>query len=71
MASETTDPKLTKKARALYILATVNAGIWAIAMIALVVLLENKGNTRGLFPILAGGMAVAIALISSASNIES
>lgn len=71
MASETSDPKLNKKTRALYTLATVNAGIWAIAMIALIVLLENNGNTRGLYPILGGGMAVAIALISSVSNMES
>ena len=47
MASETSDPKLNKKTRALYALATVNAGIWAIAMVALVVLLEKSRNTRG------------------------
>jgi len=70
MEPEATNPKLGTEKRALYTLAMVNAGIWAIAMIALIFLLEGNGNTRGMYPILAGGTGVAIALISSISKLE-
>ena len=70
MEPETTDPKPSPQKRALYSLAMANAGIWAIAMIALVVLLQGNGNTRGLYPIIGGGMAVGIALIASIAKLE-
>jgi hypothetical protein len=40
-------------------------------MIAWVILLQGSGNMKGLFPILGGGIAVAIALISSIAKSES
>lgn len=51
--------------RGLYTLAMVNAGIWAVSMIALVFLMQHAPSAKRLFPILGGGTAVAIALISS------
>lgn len=70
MDPEQTDQTLGTAKRALYKLAMINTGIWAIAMIALVFLLEGNGNTRGLYPILAGGMAVGISLIASIAKLE-
>lgn len=70
MEPEATNPKLGTEKRALYRLAMINTGIWAIAMIALIFLLEGNGNTRGLYPILAGGMAVGISLIASIAKLE-
>ena len=70
MEPDTTDPMPNTQKRALYTLAMINTGIWAIAMIALILLLEGNGNTRGLYPILAGGTAVGIALIASIAKLE-
>ena len=54
-----------KRARNLWILAMVNSGIWAISIIALVFVIQHSPGAKGLFPILAGGSAVAIALLSA------
>ena len=43
----------------------VNVGIWAIAMIALVFIIDDYPGAKGMYPILAGGTAVGIALIST------
>ena len=56
--------ELNTKKKSLYTLAMVNAGIWAIAMIALVFLLQGSGNLKGMYVILAAGTAVAIQLIA-------
>lgn len=42
----------------------LNLAIWALAMIALVILLEKGGNLKGMFVILAGGVAVGIQIIA-------
>jgi uncharacterized membrane protein YpjA len=47
-----------------------NAGIWALAMIALVFILEKGTSPRGLFVILAGGVAVAIQLIIQVNRMK-
>lgn len=52
-------------ARGPWILAMVNAGVWAVSLIALAFVSQRAPAARGLFPILAGGTAVAIALIST------
>jgi hypothetical protein len=62
--------ELFKQKRATYILAMVNVGIWAISLIAMVFLIRGSGNIKGLYPILAGGTAVGIVLISSISKIN-
>ena len=61
---------MSKQKKGLYTLAMVNAGIWAISMIALAVLLQKGGNLKGMFVILAGGTAVAIQLIASISRLK-
>lgn len=49
----------------LYWLAMANAAIWAIAMVALVFVIDDYPGAKGMYPILGGGTAVAIALIST------
>lgn len=51
--------------RSLTVLAMVNAGVWALSLIALVFVLQRCPSAKGLFPILAGGSAVATLLIST------
>jgi len=51
-------------ARSLMTLAMVNAGIWAISIIALVFVIQHSPAAKGLFPILGGGTAVAVSMIS-------
>ena len=63
-----TDSKKVRKN--LYTLAMVNAGIWALALIALVILLQGHGNIKGMYVILAGGTAVAVQLIALVSKLE-
>lgn len=52
-------------ARSLSVLAMVNAGIWALSIIALVFVIQRCPGAKGMFPILAGGGAVASVLVSS------
>ena len=54
-----------KQGRSLSVLAFVNAAIWAISLIAPVFVIQRCPSAKGLFPILAGGSAVAILLIST------
>jgi len=54
-----------KRMRGIYTLAMVNAGIWALAMIGLVFVIQRAPSARGLYVILAGGSGVAIALVSA------
>ncbi|HSR88104.1 MAG TPA: hypothetical protein VLL07_04050, partial [Pontiella sp.] len=65
-----THPEMSKQKKALHTLAMVNAGIWAMALVALTILLQKGGNLKGMFVILAGGTAVAIQLISLISRTE-
>ena len=46
-------------------LAYVNVGIWAITMIAMVFVMQHSPAVKKLYPILAGGAAVGIALITA------
>lgn len=51
--------------RSLHTLAMVNTGIWALAMIPLVFVINDYSGAKGMYPILGGGTAVSIALISA------
>jgi hypothetical protein len=64
-------PGIGQRKKGLYALAMANAGIWAIAMVALVVLLESGGSIKGMFVILAAGAAVAIQIIASIAKLDS
>ncbi len=50
--------------KSVYTLAMVNVGIWAIAMVSLVFIMQDSPSVKRLFPILASGVAVGVALIS-------
>lgn len=54
-----------KRNRKLYTLAMVNSGIWALAMIALVFVIQRAPSAKGLYVILAGGTAVSVALVTA------
>jgi hypothetical protein len=54
-----------KRSRRLYRLALVNSGIWALAIIALVFVIQSAPSAKGLYVILAGGTAISIALVSA------
>ena len=56
--------------RSAYILAMVNVGIWAIALIALVFLMQDFPGVKRMYPILGGGVAVGIALIGTISKLK-
>lgn len=64
------DDDLSRKLKGLYVGAMVNAGLWAVAMIALVVLLQKGGNLRGMYVILAGGVAVGIQIIAGVARLR-
>ena len=63
MADET--GKVANRIRGLYTLAMVNAGIWAISIIALVFVIQRAPSAKGLFVILAGGIAVSVSLLAA------
>jgi hypothetical protein len=49
-------------------LAMVNLGIWAISLIALVFAMQHSPAVKGMFPILGGGAAIGISLLSAATR---
>ena len=59
-----------KQKKGLYTLAIVNVGIWAISLIALVILLQGGGNLKGMYVILAGGTAIGIQIMASVSKLK-
>ncbi len=54
--------------RYLHSLALVNVAIWIIALIAMILLLEQSQSVKGLAPILMGGTGVGVALIAAISK---
>lgn len=62
--------ELSTQLKRLYTAAMVNVGIWALALIALVILLEKGGNLKGMFVVLAGGVAVGIQIIATISKLR-
>ena len=68
MEKENSNPD--KARRSAYILAMVNVGIWAIAIIVMVFLMQHSPIIKKIFPILASGTAVGIALISTIAKIK-
>ena len=49
-------------------LARLNLGIWAISLVALVFAMQQSPPVKGMFPILGGGAAIGISLLSVASK---
>jgi hypothetical protein len=56
--------------RRAHVLAMINLGIWSIAIIAMVFIMQQSPSAKGLFPILGGGVTVGIALLSTISKSE-
>jgi uncharacterized membrane protein YpjA len=62
--------KLSKELKALYTLALVNIGIYAIGLIALVFILQKGGNVKGMYVILASGTVIGIQIIALVSKLR-
>ena len=62
--------QLRKQVKGLYTVAMVNVGIWVIAMIALVILVQKGGNVKGMFVVFAGGVGVGIQIITAVSKLN-
>lgn len=62
------EEKFIKQLKGLYIIACVNVGMWALALIALAILLQKGGNFKGMFVILAAGTVIGIQIIALASK---
>ncbi len=58
------DTQLRAK-KTLRFLAFSNAFIWVIALIGLVIVISRDPAAKGLFPVLAGGCAVSMGMISA------
>jgi hypothetical protein len=54
-----------RAAKMLRLLAFSNALIWVIALIGLVIVISRDPAAKGLFPVLAGGCAVGMGVISA------
>ena len=65
-----TESTLNKQIKGLYTATMVNVGIWAISLIALVILLQKNGNLKGMYVILAGGTTVGIQMIALVSKLK-
>ena len=61
---------LIKHLKGLYILAMVNAGIWAVALIALAVQIQKGGNLKGMYVIMAGGIVIGIQIIARIATLK-
>ncbi|GEM_PF-3332356 len=57
--------------RSLRTLALANALVWMLSIIALTVVLETEASPKGLFVLLAGGLAVGGALHSALTKAQS
>jgi hypothetical protein len=55
----------TDDERAVRVLGMVNVGIWAISIVSLVFLMQRAPSAKGMFPILGGGAAIGVALLSA------
>lgn len=62
--------QLRTRLKGLYTIAMVNVGIWTLAIVALIFLLQKGGNLRGLFVILAGGVGISIQLTTLISKLR-
>ena len=56
--------------RLLRTLALANAAIWVIAMIALIILMQDAAAVKKLAPILMAGTGAGVAVISGVNRLE-
>ncbi|MDH5397613.1 MAG: hypothetical protein OEX02_05675 [Cyclobacteriaceae bacterium] len=62
--------KPSNELKSLYFVALVNVGIWAIGLIALVFILQKGGSPKGMFVILASGVAVGTQIIALITKLK-
>ena len=65
MASERQDTSHPVSSRTLPTAALANAILWMLSIIALIVVMQRSSSPKGLFIILAGGLAVALTIMSA------
>ena len=58
------DKNSSKQSQALWIAVLANAIVWVCSILALIFIMQNSSSEKGLFPILAAGLAVAVMLVS-------
>jgi len=61
--------KADRRFRALKTMVLVNVGIWAVSLVALVFVMQHSPGAKRLYPILGGGTAFGVALISVANRV--
>ena len=54
----------------LYTLAFVNTILWILSMIALIVIMQKSSSPKGVFVILAVGLAVGVTIVSSLQKVK-
>ena len=64
MNAEKHDKNSSSLFRMLRIGVLANAIVWVCSMIALIFIMQNSSSEKGLFPILASGLAVSVMLVS-------
>lgn len=64
MSTGDENTKREKLINTLYIAALTNAVLWALSIIALIFAIQRCPSAKGLFVILAGGIAAASAIIA-------
>ena len=70
MNAENIDKNSSTLSRALRIVVLANAIVWVCSIIALIFIMQNSSSEKGLFPIMASGLAVALMLVSLAQKIR-
>lgn len=56
--------------RPLRTLALANGLVWALSIIALIVVLEKSSSPKGMFVLLAGGLALGVGLLSAVTKAQ-
>ncbi len=64
MSTENETTRREKLVNTLYIAALTNALLWALSIIALIFVIQRCSSAKGLFVILAGGVAAASTIIA-------
>lgn len=64
------DKEKSKSLQSLLLLSYANVIVWAVAMIAMVFLMKDFPGIKKLYPILGGGIAVGVSILSVASKIK-
>ncbi|HPQ39566.1 MAG TPA: hypothetical protein PLV45_04270 [bacterium] len=70
MANPESEFKIIRKLKGLYTIACVNTGIWALALIALAILIQKGGNIKGMYVILAAGVITGIQIIALVAKLK-